>query len=412
VLGVKLVAACASAGAPPGGPERKTPPEITEITVDSGQTNVNIKSVEFKFDEVVSDRPSGTATALDQIFLISPRNGAAVVRWHRTRVDIRPRNGFRPNTVYRITMLPGLVDLRGNVRKDTRTVLFSTGPGFPPFQIRGRVFDWATQRPAVGAYIEAISHPDTSVVYLAATDTSGQYDVGPLPAGTYTVRALIDANANRTIDRGEKWDSVTTVIAATSPGDVELDAIERDSLPATMTDVASPDSLTLRITFDKPLDPELALQPALVRIQRADSTEMPVTSVQWQLAFDQSRALRDSVRRADSLRALAPRGAPPAAVTLPAPVSAPTGVRAAPPPPKPKALPPERAIVVTFGTATPLVPGSSYRITVRGMRNLVGNSRDATRIFTVPKPTPKPPPKPAATDNTKRPPAPPAKPPR
>jgi hypothetical protein len=316
-------------------------------------------------------------------------------------------------------MLPGLVDLRGNVRKDTRTVLFSTGPTFPPFQIRGRVFDWASQRPAVGAYVEAISHPDTSIVYLTATDTSGQYDVGPLPAGTYTVRALIDANANRTIDRGEKWDSVTTVVAATSPGDVELDAIERDSLPATISDVASPDSLSLRITFDKVLDPALPLQPALVRIQRADSTEMQVTSVQWQLAFDQSRALRDSARRADSLRAVAPPAAPPAAAAVPtpppAPIAAPTGVRPAPPPPKPKALPPERSIIVTFAPTSPLVPGASYRITVRGMRNLVGNSRDATRTFTVPKPTPKPPPKPAkpaAADTTKRPPPPPAKPPR
>ena len=147
LIALVLVGGCASAGAPPGGPERKTPPEIVSISPDSGQINVKIKSAEFRFDEVVSDRPSSSATGLDQLFLVSPRNGTAVVSWHRTRINVRPRNGFRPNTAYRITMLPGLVDLRGNVRKDTRTILFSTGATFPAYSILGRVFDWAAERP-------------------------------------------------------------------------------------------------------------------------------------------------------------------------------------------------------------------------------------------------------------------------
>ncbi len=106
------VVACASAGTPPGGPEDHAPPQIVSISPDSGQTNVNLKHVEFKFDEVVSDRPVGAAQ-LDQIFLISPRNGQPDISWHRTRIDVRPKNGFRANTTYRVTMLPGLVDLRG-----------------------------------------------------------------------------------------------------------------------------------------------------------------------------------------------------------------------------------------------------------------------------------------------------------
>jgi len=141
LIALVFVAGCASAGAPPGGPDRKLPPEITAVSPDSGQTNVKAKSVEFRFDEVVSDRPSGGATGLDQIFLLSPRNGNAVVSWHRTRITVRPRKGFRPNTAYKITMLPGLLDLHGNVRKETTTILFSTGATFPAFSVVGRVFD-------------------------------------------------------------------------------------------------------------------------------------------------------------------------------------------------------------------------------------------------------------------------------
>ena len=391
LIALVLVGGCASAGAPPGGPERHVPPDIVTVTPDSGATNVKIKEVEFRFDEVVSDRPASSAAGLDQLFLVSPRNGNAVVSWHRSRITVRPRNGFRPNTAYRITMLPGLVDLRGNVRKDSRSILFSTGATFPAFSILGRVFDWAAQRTSPGAYIEAILRTDTSVVYLAATDTSGQFDVGPLPAGNYLVRALIDANSNRVLDRNEKWDTVTVAITGVRPV-VELDAIERDSTPPLFQNVTAVDSVTLRVTFDKALDPRLPLQPALVRIQRPDSSQLEVRTVQFQAAFDRAKQLADSAHRADSLAAAA-RAAPPPATTPPtAPPIAPTpggaAGRAPPPPPKPRLPAPDHGIVVNLSPTTPLTPGT-YVITAKGFRNLVGNARDASRIFTVAKPTPR-----------------------
>ncbi len=182
--------ACASAGPPPGGPEDHEPPVLITVTPDSGQVNVHPKEVEFQFDETVSGHPSAGVTSLDQLFLISPRNGDVQASWHRGRITVKPEKGFRPNTAYRVTMLPGLADLRGNVRHTGATVVFSTGPTFPAFGIIGRVFDWNLQRPAGGAYVEAISHPDTTVAYVASADTTGAFDIGPLPAGTYTVRAL------------------------------------------------------------------------------------------------------------------------------------------------------------------------------------------------------------------------------
>ena len=411
LIALVLVGGCASAGAPPGGPERKTPPEIVSISPDSGQINVKIKSAEFRFDEVVSDRPSSSATGLDQLFLVSPRNGTAVVSWHRTRINVRPRNGFRPNTAYRITMLPGLVDLRGNVRKDTRTILFSTGATFPAYSILGRVFDWAAERPAIGAYVEAISRADTSVVYLAATDTAGQFDVGPLPQGDYLVRALIDQNSNRIFDRNEKWDSVDVNVVNVRPV-TELDAIERDSIPALLQNITPIDSLTLRVTFDKALDPFLALQPALIRLQRADSSQLEVTSVQWQGIYDRAQTRAREV--ADSLRRVAADTGKAAAATPPPPTPTPGGAggRTPPAPPKPRLPAPDRGVVVTVARTTQLVPGS-YVITVRGMRNLLGQSKEMSRTFTVSKPTPRDSTQRARPDSVRRPPpgSPPPKPP-
>ncbi|HEY4138060.1 MAG TPA: Ig-like domain-containing protein, partial [Casimicrobiaceae bacterium] len=384
---ITVIIGCASAGTPPGGPERKEPPQIIAISPDSATTGVKVREVEFKFDEVVSDRPSGQSVSqLDQLFLISPRDGAPNVGWHRSRITVRPRKGFRPNTAYRVTMLPGLADLRGNVRKDAATVLFSTGGSFPPFNIVGRVFDWTAGRPANGAYIEAISRADTTLVFVAATDSVGQFEVGPLAAGTYLLRGLIDANSNRAVDRNEKWDSTTVVVATTSPS-MELDAIERDSVPPVFDNITLDDSVHLRITFDKPLMIGTQLTPAMLSIKKSDSSVVPISGLDFAAAFDRARVARDSAHHADSLKAdsasrrLIARPAPPAAIATPG------GPRPAPPPPKPKSPAPERGIIVTV--ATPLIVNATYRISGTGFKNLVGNARDATRSFTVPKPTPK-----------------------
>jgi hypothetical protein len=385
LVALLFVGGCASAGAPPGGPERHTPPEIVSVTPDSGATNVKAKAVEIQFDAVVSDKPSSSAAELDQLFLISPRTGTPNVSWHRSRISVRPHNGFRPNTAYKITILPGLADLRGNVRKQPRTLVFSTGATFPPFSIPGRIFDWSAEKAVGGAYIEAISRADTTIAYLAASDSTGQFDLGPLPAGEYLVRGLIDQNSNHAIDRNEKWDSLSVNVAGANTL-VELDAIERDTLPAMIDNVSRIDSLTLRVSFDKPLDPRIPLQPALVHLVRSDSTPLEVTRVQWQSAFDREQLARqqaaaDSARRADTSRAAA------RLPTAPTPVPTPGG-RTPPPPPKPKIPAPDKGIIVSVSLPTVINPGN-YAITVKGIRNLLGKSADARRVFEIVKPPPR-----------------------
>jgi hypothetical protein len=375
---------CASASQPPGGPERKVPPAILSISPESGETNVKIREVEFKFDEVVSDRPSGGGTDLNQIFLISPRDGVPNVGWHRSRITVRPRKGFRPNTAYRVTMLPGLTDLRGNIRKDGASILFSTGATFPAYGIVGRAFDWAQERPVNGAYVEAISQSDTTLVYVAASDSAGMFELGPLDAGTYLVRGLVDQNANHNVDPREKWDTTRVEVVDSRPP-VELDLIERDSTPANLIDALPDDSTTLRLTFDKALDPALDLQPSLFRVVRADSSALVIERVEWQSAYARAKAAADSAaraadttRRADTSRVAA----------LPPAPSLPSNVRGAPPPPKPRRPAPDVGVVLHLSPTTPLTPGR-YAVTVHGMANLRGYSSEFRRGFVVTPPAPR-----------------------
>jgi hypothetical protein len=413
--------ACASAGQPPGGPEDHDPPVILSVRPESGQLNVRPRQIDFQFDEVVAQQALG-ATDLSRLFLVSPRDGDPDVSWHRSRITLKLRK-FRPNMAYVVTMLPGLADLRGNIRKEGASIIFSTGPTIPRLGITGTVFDWGAQRTAPNALVEAISRADTTLQFVAMSDSLGRFEIGPLDSGSYLVRGIIDQNSNRQIDRAEKWDTVPTRVIDVRTA-VELDAIERDSAPPLLTNVNVDDSITIHVVFDKYLDPTLPIQPALVDVKAADSTRMEVVRVQWAAAFDAAKRVADSTRRADSARtadSLARArdttrraGPPPAAAPRPPAGIGVPGARPAPPPAKPKAPPPDKAVVVTLSANTRLVPGRSYRLTTRGFRNLAGHATDQTRIFQVP--LPKPPPKDttrARTDTT-RPPAgrpPPSKPP-
>jgi hypothetical protein len=422
-----FVVACASAGQPPGGPEDHDPPVILSVKPDSGQLNVRPGQIDFQFDEVVAQAALG-ATDLSKLFLVSPRNGDPDVSWHRQRITIKLHGQFRTNTAYVVTMFPGLADLRGNVRKEGATIIFSTGPTIPRFGITGVVFDWAAQHTVPNAYIEAMLRSDTTFKFVGVSDTTGHFEIGPLDTGTYLVRGLIDQNSNHQIDRNEKWDSTVAHVTDVRPA-IELDAIERDSTPALLTNVNVDDSVTIHVSFDKYLDPALPLQPALIEVRSADSTRLQVDRVQWAAGFDAAKRIVDSTHKADSLRRVdslarardttrGRGGQPPAAPAAAAPrppagIGVP-GARPPPPPAKPKALAPDKVVVVTLSPSTPLVPGRSYRITTRGFRNLVGHAAEQTRTFQPP--LPKPPPKDTtrARPDSTRPPAgrpPPSKPP-
>ena len=264
-----LVAACASAGPPPGGPEDRTPPRLVRVSPDTNAVNVGARSAVFYFDETINDRGTD-AQDVANMFLVSPSDGTPRIGYHRTRIDVRPRHGFRPNTAYTITLLPGLSDLRSNTMKDGATVVFSTGSTIPTARITGIAFDWVGGQPAARALIEATT-PD-SVVYLAQADSGGRFSVGPLNPGSYVVRATIDQNNNHRADRGESWDSLRVSAPSTAP--VELLAASRDTLPARLATVTMGDSVTLRLTFDRLLDP--AQQFALTSFRVVGSDSVPL----------------------------------------------------------------------------------------------------------------------------------------
>lgn len=363
-------------GSPPGGPVRDVPPTLVDVDPDSGAVNFRGRHAVFQFDIVVNDR-SGGAGGIEGLFLVSPSDGTPRVEWKRSRIEVRPRRGFRPNTAYAITMLPGIADLRGNVTTAGRTIVFSTGAVIPPYAAMGRVFDWINQRPAASAYVEVIRLPD-SLRYVGAADSTGQFTVGPLQEGAYVVRAIMDQNRNRAVDRDEPWDSVAVTIRGTSPF-VELLAAARDTIPPRLLTVTATDSVTILASFDRPLSAEVPLTPASFRVLASDSTRLTITRVVTRAQADAERAARDSAARRDSARADPAR--PPSARAQQVPPTR-TALTPVTPPPRPSRPAPPRDVIVSLDSLTPLKQGAAYRVVAVNARGLLGGMRTSDRVLT------------------------------
>ena len=370
---------CAGASPPPGGPEDHAPPQLIRVAPDTNAVNVKAENVTFQFDETINDRGSGTQE-LGRRFLISPSDGAPRVSWHRSRIEVRPRGGFRPNTAYSVSLLPGLADLRGNAMKKGTTVVFSTGPTIPAGVINGTAFDWLADRPAPLALIEALT-PD-STLFLAQSDSNGNFAVRPLPPGRYLVRAIADANGNRALDRNEAFDTLTVTVPLAAP--VELLVAPRDTIAPRLASVAASDSITLRVTFDRPLDPRQAITLASFILAGDDSVPVPLARVltpaqEQERLRARQQAATDSMRRADSLagKALPPLPRTPATTAAAAK--------------KPSVPAPITNLLLE--TSNPLPPNTRFRLTARGLRGITGRVQESERTFTTPPPPPPPPPR-------------------
>jgi hypothetical protein len=400
-------AACASMQFPPGGPPDKTTPKLLSTIPETNAVNVHVNHIVFQFDKVMNETPSGSGggaassgSGLEGLFLVSPWDGSPKVDWHRSHITVTSRKKMRPNTVYTVIMLPGMSDLRGNVMKTGATLVFSTGPTIPTTVVRGQLFDWVTGKPAPHALVEGIVRPDstskdTSTIYITVADTNGRFALAHMPPGRYTIRGWIDANSNRKLDIRELWDS--TGITLQDSATVELLAFVHDTVGPRVADVKIADSVTLRLTFDKGLDPAQKIAASMFTlhgkdsVKAKDSTTIQVVSATPAHLFDSTHTARikvheDSLARIDSLRradsgvvgrdtlAVRRRSAERAA-RRDSIARAKLGTPSKPSP----------TIEVVLVLGQPLVPGAAYHLTATDIRSILGRSRTSTFALTVPK---------------------------
>jgi hypothetical protein len=213
------------------------------------------KAVVLQFDEVISESPKGAKDIAELVF-ISPKSGVPKVDWGRSKIEIRPSKGWKPNTVYSVVIKRGLQDLRNNGIDSTIRLVFSTGGPIPNTRVSGVAFDWAAGNGLAGALVEAIA-PD-STTYQVVADSTGRYVLQYLPPGPYLLRAYGDRNTNRSLDPIEVWDSVSVTL--TQSADIEFYGFAHDTVGLRVSEVTPQDSAVLKVVFG----PVMAQSPGMM----------------------------------------------------------------------------------------------------------------------------------------------------
>lgn len=375
-----LAAACASPGLPPGGPTVSAFPRVIATRPDTNALNVRPGKVLVRFDDVIAEQANGGE--LSRSVLISPWDGEPRVEWKRTGMTIRPRGDWRENTAYTITILPGIGDLKNRPSPFGYVLQFSTGGNIPQTVLRGVAFDWAAARAIPKSTVQAIDVKDTTLVYLTAADSTGRYELTSMPAGRYIVRAFDEKQPNRTLEPREPWDTVSVTITDTAT--VDLYMFVHDTMPVRINELRLSDSVSIMLVLDKPLLPGVAITPGSARVVAADSSVIAVVAILTATEERLARERADSIARAQDTTQRAPDVPQAARRTIDPTRRRDTAVTL--PPPEPKRVAPTSELIIKVGT--PLKPGSTYRVTLTGLRSLLNVTGTTTRLLIVPRPEP------------------------
>jgi hypothetical protein len=274
---------------------------LLKVTPENAAVGAKLNAMVLQFDEVISETPIGAKDLADLVF-ISPRSGIPKVKWGRSKLEIRPSKGWKPNTVYSVMIKNGLQDLRNNAIDTTIQLVFSTGGPIPTTRIAGVAFDWVAGAGLPGAIIEAMAADSTT--YQAVADTKGRYLLQYVPPGPYLVRAYGDRNSNRALDPIESWDSVRVTL--TQSADIEFYSFPHDTVGLRVASVTPMDSGMVKVVFDKPYASGSTFGIEDIIITRPDSSRVRVRSVQTSAQRAQADSLR-AAARADSLARVASR---------------------------------------------------------------------------------------------------------
>lgn len=369
---------------PPGGPPDTTPPAILSTRPDSGAKVPGWRdAVVIQFNEVIDERSGG---GLEKLVTLSPVPERLSVDWKRSAIAVRPKEGWHPDVVYQLTLLPGIQDLRNNRLTTGRTIVFSTGGEIPDTRIAGTVLNWEDGRIAAKGLVEAIRLPD-SLRYLSVADSLGDFTIGAVPVGRYLLRGGVDANSNRQLDAREPLDSATVQLDSTLTR--TFWAFKHDTLGPSLTRVTVGDSITLRLELNQVLPPAPPDSGAVSLLALPDSTPVPLARV-WRLPeYDSVTAVerarqpaRPDTAKADTTRVDT------AAVAQPLAAATDTTTR------RPQASDTSRAArllrerprlsnVLVVRLPTALLPGGRYLV-ITSVPNLTGARATSHQMVVVP----------------------------
>ncbi|MGV3705738.1 MAG: Ig-like domain-containing protein [Arcticibacter sp.] len=193
-----LFPGCASIQTPTGGPRDSIAPKVLKETPTNFTTNFKADEINIQLDEYFK------ISNESKEFSISPamdKNPFFKIR--KKVLNIQLQDTLAPNTTYTINFGRGLVDYNeGNVLKNYMYV-FSTGNKIDSLTISGTIKNTLSKQPVLDATVFIIPVEQDSIFgkrranIFTTTDSSGNFNLKYLRAGTYRAYALKEESGDR-----------------------------------------------------------------------------------------------------------------------------------------------------------------------------------------------------------------------
>ncbi|MGH7556558.1 MAG: Ig-like domain-containing protein [Gemmatimonadota bacterium] len=295
---ILLLAACASEGFPPGGPEDRLPPVLVET--EPAQRSVNAaadQAITLTFDEVIDERQLGE---LQQLIRVNPDDPEFDLILEENIVTLAPDEPMIDDLTYTVTVLPGVLDRAGNPTTEPQSILFSVGGEVPITLsiVRATILNEEGE-PAVGA-LYRMENTETEFAYTMTADSQGQIEAEAVAYGSYVATAWIERV------RPEGW-QMTEEPGARDTFELSLESRAHeatyriavvDTTAPLITEIATAGSRLIRVLIDDRLPEEPTLTPEDVQLYVGDP------GVEADTPLDSIPLDRQRLRRAEVLEVM------------------------------------------------------------------------------------------------------------
>ena len=223
--------ACASIGAPDGGPYDEDPPVLLKATPVLNATGVSVANITLEFDENVT-----LQNAFENVVVSPPQFEMPVIKHSGKKITVELLDTLKPNTTYSVDFGSAIVDNNEGNPYENFAYVFSTGENVDTLAVSGVVLNAQDLEPIKGMVVGLHSCLDDSAFTrlpferVSRTDSRGRFTIKGIAPGKYRVYALSEANKNYLFDQKSEmiaWNP--TIIEPYAVPAVRPDTIWRDS---------------------------------------------------------------------------------------------------------------------------------------------------------------------------------------
>lgn len=226
--------ACASMGAPTGGPKDIDPPlpVYEKSTPLMNELHVDKRKITIYFDENIAVKKP------QEKVIISPaQKQPPIIQSAGKKVFVRLKDTLLPNITYTIDFGDAIADLNEGNPLPQFSYAFSTGDHIDTMEIAGTLINAYDHELIKNTIVGVLAdNSDTAftkrpLLRMAKTDEHGRFIIHNLARGNYKVVALDDKNRNYYYDQGsEQIAFIDTLITPTCFQDLRPDTIWQDSI--------------------------------------------------------------------------------------------------------------------------------------------------------------------------------------